>query len=429
MGKPVVSFLTACLLVFVTPSTLPVVASSLVSMPRIIAIDLEGKFSLADAVWSGGSGSSEIWACGGPIASSDGVKTDSQASQSLQYCFQTFGTNGVGFRPQGIIDARFIASDNSIRPVSNQALDAIILVSRVTVSGEQLWVWSAPSVWVVDFQSQAAEIAALRASYQARHLGQISASVARSAGDSLMPPRYTLEISHALNEQIASGMWQGPEFYFSGAQFWLCPTVPPRFMNELTDVGCLETAQFRPPTQGPQIGGLSYRNVALEYGSFDIEPIEQMRRSAHFEIARLGFENLTPPYPRAEIYSGWYNINVVVTRPVPLLEPSVGGAPSVPSEASPPTAGFTGPLVSRLERAGVKVGEASLVTLHGKRLGSISSATLGGKPVRLGPTVKNGTKEQRQIFFTGVYRAGPYDLILETLRGRLTLARAITVLP
>lgn len=145
-----------------------------------------------------------------------------------------------------------------------------------------------------------------------------------------------------------------------------------------------------------------------------------------YEVEIASFSDCRSSFPESPVLRFRVRSTAQPPQASPLPQPSIQPDPSpTPND----TLQFAGPLVTRLEIARVRLGEAGLLTLHGKRLSSIRSATLGGMPVNLGPIIKHGTRERRQIVFTGLGRTGPFDLILETSRGRLTLARAVTVLP
>lgn len=128
-----------------------------------------------------------------------------------------------------------------------------------------------------------------------------------------------------------------------------------------------------------------------------------------------------PPLLRFQVQSGDQAPTVA-----PLPE-----APRQPALAEPhgTVNQFAGSLISRVENARVRVGESGMLKVSGKRLSSIRSATLGGQLVLLGPIIREGASESRQVFFSGLRRTGTHALVLETSQGRLSFARAVTVIP
>lgn len=90
---------------------------------------------------------------------------------------------------------------------------------------------------------------------------------------------------------------------------------------------------------------------------------------------------------------------------------------------------FSGSLISRVGAARVRVGESGVLKIHGQRLGSIRSATIGGNLAMMGPIIRDGSSEYRQVFFSGLGRTGTHALVLETSQGRLSVSRALIVTP
>ena len=130
---------------------------------------------------------------------------------------------------------------------------------------------------------------------------------------------------------------------------------------------------------------------------------------------------LEPPLLRFQVQSG-NQAPTVAPLPEATQQPALADNPGTVNQ-------FAGSLISRIERARVRVGENGMLTINGKRLSSIRSATLGGQPVLLGPIFREGTSESRQVFFSGLRRTGTQALVLETSQGRLSFARAVTVIP
>lgn len=100
----------------------------------------------------------------------------------------------------------------------------------------------------------------------------------------------------------------------------------------------------------------------------------------------------------------------------------VGGASPAASSDMDPGVSFAGPLISRLERS--IVGGTGSVTLYGKRLFTVTSATVGGLDVTLTKTTRTG--KFIVVNFSDL-PAGTHDLVLSSTGGKMTLRGAVTV--
>lgn len=99
-----------------------------------------------------------------------------------------------------------------------------------------------------------------------------------------------------------------------------------------------------------------------------------------------------------------------------------GSSPVSSTSDMDPGVSFAGPLVARLERS--IVGGTGSVTIHGKRLFTVTSATVGGLDVTLTKTTRNG--KFIVVSFENL-PAGSHDLVLNSTGGKMTLRGAVTI--
>ena len=129
-----------------------------------------------------------------------------------------------------------------------------------------------------------------------------------------------------------------------------------------------------------------------------------------------------------ELYTGtlgsWPSNQIGPTTQVAYIavSRSISGSSSSNSDEVPPPVYFGGPLVMGSTLPHFTQGEEGTVTLAGKRMNKITSATINGVAVTVTADRRSAT-----INVPANLASGTYDLVLQTTNGRLTVMRFIKV--
>jgi hypothetical protein len=139
-----------------------------------------------------------------------------------------------------------------------------------------------------------------------------------------------------------------------------------------------------------------------------------------FTLAAAQYAAITKPFLVPEVmFKDANNAELIV----PSGGSSVGSSSGDSSgDEVPPPVYFGGPLVMGSTLPHFTQGEEGTVTLTGKRMNKITSATINGVAVTVTADRRSAT-----ITVPATLAAGTYDLVLQTTNGRLTVMRFIKV--